>query len=391
MGAIIREPLVTVACLAVFVLYLLFEQQLLARRRKRIPLRIAVTGTRGKSSVVRLVTSAMREAGFTVLAKTTGSRPVIIHPDGSEREIQRKGPPSILEGKHLLKAAADCGARALVAEMMSIHPESSFVESAQILKPQVLAITNVRVDHVAQMGSSRDGVARCLATAISNDMTVLVPEEECLPVFEELTDKVGSELIRVSTNREDEERKPQSLEIEENRRMALALTNHLGIERETAIRGMTKAQPDLGAPKVWSLDLGSPPSRWQTVSLFAANDPESTRKILGYVVENGLLSPAPLIGLLSLRRDRGDRTLQWIDAIRTDMFPELTRLFVVGDHASVVAKKLSAQVLQGRSPEKIMTEISQEVSGSATLVGMGNMGGAGKELISFWCREGDPL
>ncbi len=341
--------------------------------------------------MVRLVTAAMREAGFKVVAKTTGSQPVIIDPDGSEREIQRKGPASILEGKHLLKTAANRGARALVAEMMSIHPESSFVESTKILKPQVLAITNVRVDHVAQMGSSRDRVAGCLATAISNDMTVLVPEEECLPVFKELTEKYGSQLIRVSTNREAEDGKPQSLEIEENRRMALALTDHLGIERETAIRGMTKAQPDLGATRAWSLNLGSPRSLWQTVSLFAANDPESTRTALSYVMKSGMASATPMVGLLNLRRDRGDRTLQWVEAIEKDRFPELERLFVIGDHASIVAKKLSARALRGRSPERIMEEIARDVVSSATLVGMGNMGGIGKELVSYWSRVGDQL
>ncbi len=341
--------------------------------------------------MVRLVTAAMREAGFKVVAKTTGSRPVIIYPDGSEREIRRIGPASILEGHHLLKTAADSGARALVAEMMSIHPESSFVEAAKILKPQVLTITNVRVDHVAQMGSSRDSVAKCLATAISNDMTVLVPDEECFPVFEALTEKHGSQLIRVSTNRENEDHNPPPFEIEENRRLALALTDHLGIERETAIRGMTKAQPDLGAPKVWSMDLGSPPTRWQTVSLFAANDPESTRKVLSYIMEKGVAAATPIVGLLSLRRDRGDRTLQWVEAIKKDRFPELKQLFVIGDHASVAAKKLRAHVLRGRTPERIMEEISREVSESATLVGMGNMGGIGKELVSYWSREGDQI
>ena len=333
----------------------------------------------------------MREAGFTVLAKTTGSRPVIIRPDGSEREIRRRGPATILEGKQLLKAAAECEARALVAEMMSIHPESSFVESTKILKPKVLAITNVRVDHVAQMGSSRDRVARCLATAISNGMTVLVPDEECLPVFEDLTERHGSRLIRVSKNREDEDHTPRSIEIEENRRMALALAEHLGIERETAIRGMSNAQPDLGAPQAWSLDVGSPPCRWQTVSLFAANDPESTRKALDYVLNNAVASAEPMVGLLSLRRDRGDRTLQWVEAIEKDGFPELERLFVIGDHASVVAKKLRAHALRRCSPESVMAEISRDVPAGGMLVGMGNMGGVGKELVSYWSTEGDQI
>jgi UDP-N-acetylmuramyl tripeptide synthase len=81
-----REIALVAGCLVVLIAYLLAERILLGRRRRRIPLRIAVTGTRGKSSVVRLIAAAMREAGLSVLAKTTGSQPILIHPDGEEEE-----------------------------------------------------------------------------------------------------------------------------------------------------------------------------------------------------------------------------------------------------------------------------------------------------------------
>ena len=38
--------------------------------------RVAVTGTRGKSGVTRLIASGLRASGAKVVAKTTGSRPV---------------------------------------------------------------------------------------------------------------------------------------------------------------------------------------------------------------------------------------------------------------------------------------------------------------------------
>jgi poly-gamma-glutamate synthase PgsB/CapB len=163
----------TGGCSAVLLGYLAVERILLERRLRRIPLRILVAGTRGKSSVVRLVATAMREAGYRTLAKTTGSRPMLIYPDGEETTIRRRGQPTISEGKKLIKIGADLGAQALVAETMSIHPESSFVESKQIIQPQVVALTNVRVDHISQMGGTRERVAQCLATAISDKTTLL--------------------------------------------------------------------------------------------------------------------------------------------------------------------------------------------------------------------------
>ena len=48
------------------------------RALNRIPIRIHVNGTRGKSSVTRLISAGLREAGFAVLGKTTGSDPRIL-------------------------------------------------------------------------------------------------------------------------------------------------------------------------------------------------------------------------------------------------------------------------------------------------------------------------
>jgi poly-gamma-glutamate synthase PgsB/CapB len=386
-----REIALVAGCLVVLIAYLLAERILLGRRRRRIPLRIAVTGTRGKSSVVRLIAAAMREAGLSVLAKTTGSQPILIHPDGEEEEIRRRGLPTILEGKKLIRTGAELGVRALVAEMMSIQPESSWVESVQILEPHVLVLTNARVDHVAQMGSSREHVARCLATALSKDMTVFVPEEECLPLFEEAAKRVGAKLARASFDSQSLGR----LELEENVRLALAVTDFLEIDREIALRGMERARPDLGAPKVWSADIGTPPYRWLLVSLFAANDPDSCRKVISRLQDTGDLPKENITGLLNLRRDRGDRTIQWLRALEHQTFPELTRLFLIGEHAPLVESKLrqktktSTHVLRAGAPEEIMEEISARARDTVVLVGMGNMVGIGKEMVTHWNRIGE--
>lgn len=47
--------------------------RLIRRRAERMPIRILVTGTRGKSSVVRLLHAALRHAGYRVSGKTTGT------------------------------------------------------------------------------------------------------------------------------------------------------------------------------------------------------------------------------------------------------------------------------------------------------------------------------
>jgi poly-gamma-glutamate synthase PgsB/CapB len=396
----IRELLVLGLFTAFFVIYLLAERIILSRRSRVIPLRICVTGIRGKSSVTRLIAASLRESGRKVLAKTTGSRPVVIFPDGREEEIVRRGSPSILEGKKILRRGAELQVQAVVLELMSIHPEASFAESVQMINPQILVITNVRPDHLEQMGSSNEEIARSLAASIPEGSTVFVPQEEFFEVFGEKAKVVNSKLIPVPEDSYREENQPEKefpfFELEENIRLSLAVTEFLGIDRKVALQGIAKVQPDFGSLKVWSAHLGSPAYRWHFVSIFAANDPESTRRVLDRLREKTSLDKEKMVGLLNLRRDRGDRTLQWFEALKEGNFPEFQRLFLIGDHTHALNRMLKRRgkpelfTLKKQSPETVLDKISETVRGEGVLVGIGNMGGFGKELVDYWERVGEP-
>jgi poly-gamma-glutamate synthase PgsB/CapB len=397
---LIRELIVTGLFAALLVIYLLAERFTLNKNIRRIPLRICVTGTRGKSSVTRLIAASLREAGFAVLARTTGSKPVVIFPDGEEEEIRRRGSPSILEGKRILKKGAELQAQALVLELMSIHPECGYYESVQMFKPHVLVITNVRLDHLAQMGTSKEGIACSLASSIPQDATVFVPQQEFFPVFKEVTDRMNSTIIQILGDSFAEYLPPKkkllSFEPEENIRLALAVTEFLGMDEKSALRGMAKARHDFGRLRIWTADIGSPPRSWYLVSSFAANDPESTQLVLSRFQEKKPFNGIKMIGLLNLRRDRGDRTLQWLKALKEGAFPEIRRFFFIGDHAHALKSRLKSSgktelfVFRTLEPKKIMEEISGTMKEEAVLIGMGNMGGAGKELIGYWEDIGKP-
>ena len=78
---------------------------------RRIPVRIHVAGTRGKSTTTRLIAAGLRAGGRRVLAKTTGSEPRLILPDGREEDWPRRGPASIREQVRLPRARAQLGRR----------------------------------------------------------------------------------------------------------------------------------------------------------------------------------------------------------------------------------------------------------------------------------------
>ena len=52
----------------------------------QIALRIHVNGTRGKSSVTRLISAGLRSNGRRVFAKTTGTKARMIYVDGRDRK-----------------------------------------------------------------------------------------------------------------------------------------------------------------------------------------------------------------------------------------------------------------------------------------------------------------
>ena len=67
----------------------ILEYQFHLKSLSLIPLRIHVNGTRGKSSVTRLVAAGLREGGLRTFAKTTGTAPRVIDSEGKDRIIHR--------------------------------------------------------------------------------------------------------------------------------------------------------------------------------------------------------------------------------------------------------------------------------------------------------------
>ncbi len=379
-------------------IYLLKERSTLNRAVRDIPLRICVTGTRGKSSVTRLIAACLREAGMSVLAKTTGSKPCLILPDGKETEIERLGNPSILEGKKVLKLAAKLDVHAAVMEMMSIRPESHYAESIQMIRPHILVITNIRKDHLAEMGPSEEGIARCFASAIPARSTVIVPAEEFYPVFQKKAEYVRAQILYVSSDKLNEDNvwkaELPANEFEQNIRLARAVAEFLEIDQGKAYQGLLKAQQDFGSLKIWKTDSGPSSKIWYLVSAFAANDPESTKRVLDKLENKSLFEKRNKIGLFNLRSDRGERSVQWLEALKDESAFSFDALVFIGEHARAVKTRLRGLnkaeifVFHTKKPEKLMTQIFLIGGEEAVLVGMGNMGGMGRLLVDYWAQRG---
>lgn len=387
---------------AAFLLFLTVERLVLDARLRRIPVRVGVTGTRGKSSVTRLVAGALRESGARVLAKTTGSRAVMILPDGSEREIRRRGLPTVLEQKRVVRLAARLGARALVAEMMSVREECLSAESKRIIRPDILVVTNVRLDHIDLMGETHDEIAACMAAAFPRNGIVVVPEKEVMPIFVDRAKRLGARLVvvREGSARSDGLGTGPAAKIDaKNVRLAVEVARVLGVEETAALRGMARARPDFGSLRYWDAPDDGTGRPLGFVNAFAANDPDSTREALAGILDDPALSDRTVLGLLSLRWDRGDRTIQWARAFEEGAFDTFGRVALIGGQARAFVRRMGRSpagrngrflVIDERTPDRIFQKLAALASGPALVVGMGNIGGPGVDIVEHWERTGRP-
>jgi hypothetical protein len=139
---------------------------------------------------------------------------------------------------------------------------------------------------------------------------------------------------------------------------------------------------------VWTYRLGE--KRIFLVNGFAANDPESTLIVMKKTREVIPAGSTSFVGLLSLRSDRGDRTHQWIEALSNGLAGHFKRIYVIGEHANVVRRKVKGvEVIKRMRPEEMTNSIVSDIEEGGVLFGFGNIGGAGQRLVEHWQRVGE--
>lgn len=361
--------------LALFLIGLIIEVILHNRMIKTIPLRISVTGTRGKTSVVRLVASIMRESGMQVLAKTTGTEAKYILPDGNEEIVKRRGLTNILEQKSLIKKAHRLKANCLVTEIMSIHPENHWLESQKLIKPHYTILTNVWPDHLDVVG--KENMSQLYLNDIHPNSTLILHAEDFSDDLEEETQKAGVKVVL--SNAKDNN--------DQNHVLAETFANELNIAPDQIIRGLNNCEMDRG--KLAGYEFKSDNKRIIFINSFAANDPISSSIIIDKVVSELDLHNPKIIGLLSLRMDRGERSQQWLDYLKAEGKDSFDKLFYIGTHGRSLERKLSSgEWLRKGNPEEISKKIIAGCEKNTIVFGLVNIHKIGLELTNYWAESG---
>jgi gamma-polyglutamate synthase len=374
--------------------YLVVEKVLHDRRVRHIPIRIHVNGTRGKSSVVRLIAEVLRGAGIRTLAKVTGTEPGLIDPDGHEERITRRGPSRIQEQVWFVRRAAKLKVEAIVVECMALDPRLQFASEAKMIKSTIGIITNVRPDHFEVMGKTLDEIAEALSESIPFRGALVTGDAQYFPLFQKECDHRNTKAYWVGEIQSN---------LDAGEISSTIYGEHLSIVNQVC------SLIEKIAPEVRQIPIRAIPEREDAnviearvngktirlVDAFSANDTESTL-ILQTKAMSSHGFPRSVVALLNNRADRPLRMLSFASFLSEES--SYDEICLVGDLQWLARRvirrrgsKIPIHLLKGRGePDGMIKEICERIPSSAfTVVGMGNYKGPGERLIRFFQEKGE--
>jgi hypothetical protein len=265
-----------------------------------IPIRVLVTGSRGKSSLVRLLQAGLCALGIPSWGRVTGVLPREISPAG-ERFIERSSGGHVEEMRWWLEQVPG-EAGAVVLENSAVAPELQGLAGSW-MSPSLVVWTNARADHQEAWGPGAGDAERALLEGIPDRVPVAA----------------APELLESGFVREELARKRCFLQgspegglcardfSSGNLSLACLALSMLGLDPAFALQAMESLPPDIADFRLVDVDGGL------LAAAFSANDPESTDLLwgsLGWKAEETVL-------LYNHRRDRPMRLMAFLPWIRS--------------------------------------------------------------------------
>lgn len=369
-----------------YIVYLIFEYYSLSVIRKGFRHIIHVNGTRGKSSVCRLIDAGLRSGGFKVFTKTTGTSPRMLYVDGSEHELRRRGKANIKEQIGIIRKARAQGAEILVIECMAVKPELQELCQEKLVAADIGVITNVRPDHLDEMGGSLDEIAEALSLTIPRKGVLFTADSRYIGFFRRLAEAKGSEAFCAEEYHGDLD----SIDFADNVSLAMAVCRHLGVEQDVAINGMREYRKDPGSLRVYR-KRNSAGNSLTFVNALAVNDPESTRLIMDKVFLGLIQAGEKRVLLINNRKDRLERMRQFCDFVFQTR-ESFDGIWLCGHLKPLMARMLiKAGIPTGKIRSINSIGDFESAAEDTVILAVGNIGGFGRTLTAYMEEAGEAL
>jgi uncharacterized protein YegP (UPF0339 family) len=270
----------------------------------RMNTRIAVAGSRGKTSTTRRLDDVFNRRGYDTLTKITGNHPTLIH-NGEVHPIERVGPRTTLYENISVVGEFAPELDAYAADDIGIFENQGLTEyttrliNQQLIDPDIVVLTNVRQDHNDTLGKTRSNIARSFARSISAGTHVVSGEQH--PV---LHDYIREEVERRGGTIEQVEipdRHDGMLGAETAHALDAVLTH---LDESPLPAGELDAYVDAIQPEWTRLAHG------RVFNAAEVNDVESTE-----MVRQALVDDETILPFVYLRRDRRGRTASFAEYV----------------------------------------------------------------------------
>lgn len=348
--------------------YLVFEKVYNCLIRKSFKHIIHVNGTRGKSTTTRLIVAGLRNCGYKVFGKTTGTIPMMINTSNEQVQIKRLGLANIREQLKMMRKAYREKADILVIECMAVSPKIQLLSQEKILNADINIITNVLHDHLKEMGNTLDEIALALSNTIPKSGHLIVGDDEFNHIYQEkiTNDETIIHVAKPYLGDDNLGTFPSNIAI------ALEVARILNLDLEQYFEGMKSYYRDPAAFSIHQLN--------DTIFMngFSINDPDSIKLNYDLICEKYLAQDITI--LLNVRDDRPSRTIQHIEMLKTMTFK---KLIITGTNLAYIKRKLKKTNIFIEKYQKLSDLEKEEI-----IFAIGNFANDGQKILDYFREKG---
>lgn len=289
---------------------------------------VVVSGTRGKSAATRWLYEILYSRGDDVFAKITGNRPLVLY-DGESHQIERSRRVTLYENEQQLRQFAPV--ETIILENQAIGEYTTRLVHERFAEPDVVFLTNIRRDHLDQLGRDPLEIARAFARTIPDGTTLVVGEQH-----HDLTDVLEAELRGSNISR----------------RQVTVPDRAADVPGAETIYGLNEVLEALGEEPLSQRRLAAYVDEmrveWthlpggKVYNAASVNDVDSTEIIRQSLAEPETETIQPFVYLRADRRARTVSFIDYLDSLYQDDEFELAR--AVGPHAELFARHASFPV-----------------------------------------------
>ena len=349
---------IVLSLLIVLLILGFIEHYLHMKRVNSVKTRILINGTRGKTTITRLLVSSLQSAGIKTIGRTTGSEAQIILPSGEIEEIKRRRPARVYELIKFWKRAEECGAECAVVECMALQKENQKAIRDTLVSPTSVVIANTFVDHVPEMGRSIESTSEVLCMSIPKNAKLYVTEH----LYDDFQDVTFVDAKSETSPREDIH--PSAIAI------VRAILKDMKINEEYLNEGIKNFIPDKGLLKPFNVGSSS-----LFIPSFSINDLSSMNSALSKWNRKVNL-------IYNNRKDREYRISLFDDVLKTNK-DIIDKVYVIGDYKNKVmrhfGKLAAAHAISIDDLKGVIDSSTDQV-----FIGLGNIKGEGEELIALF-------